>query len=146
MLNQFEAGNNFKIASSRRCLQVGWVLHGLAVLACWLADIPVAVKWMGSLVIPLLGWVYVHQLRQAIIELRYTGATGWQICLDGEDFWDITILNSTVISNLAIFLHYHGNINPQFKAIMIANDSLSANDYRRLMVKLKITQRANIHG
>jgi hypothetical protein len=139
MFNQFEAGSYFKIGSSRRCLQVGCALHGMAVLACWLANIPVAVKWVMSLVIPALGWVYVYQRGQANIELRYTRTTGWQICLDGKDFWDITILKSTVVSNLAIFLHYRGKINPRFKAIMIANDSLSANDYRRLMVKLKIT-------
>jgi hypothetical protein len=90
MFNQFEAGSYFKIGSSRRCLQVGCALHGMAVLACWLANIPVAVKWVMSLVIPALGWVYVYQRGQANIELRYTRTTGWQICLDGKDFWDIT--------------------------------------------------------
>jgi DNA topoisomerase VI subunit A len=92
-----------------------------------------------SIVIPVLGWVYVYQRGQANIELRYTRTTGWQICLDGQNFLNITILKTTVVSKLAIFLHFHGKINPRYKAIMIANDSLSANDYRRLMVKLKIT-------
>ncbi len=139
MFNQFEVGSDFKIGSSRRCLQLGCALHGVAVLVCWLADMPVAVKWGLSLVITVLGLVYAYQRRQVIIELRYTKATGWQICLDGQDFLDISILKSTVVSNLAIFLHYHRKDNPRYKAIMIAHDSLSANDYRRLMVKLKIT-------
>jgi hypothetical protein len=59
---------------------------------------------------------------------------GWELA-DGNDYQPIQILNSTVITVFAIFLHFNKNAHKQ--AVFIANDTLSEDDYRSLIVRLK---------
>lgn len=137
MLNSAQETLFFKIGDSKLHKQLCFGLHFLSVFACWLADLPISLQSVLTAVIVYLWWV---NNRSANIDLRYTTGKGWQVSWDRESFLAAIILETTVITPVAIFLHY-GNEQQGFRAVIIANDSLSAIDYRRLMVKLKLSGR-----
>ena len=66
-------------------------------------------------------------------EIAYSEKTCWQIISHGQ-VKKVTILPSTVITTWLIFLHTR-----ELAPILIAKDSLGEDDFRRLIVKLKIT-------
>jgi hypothetical protein len=65
--------------------------------------------------------------------IRYTEKLGWEIS-EGGDFEAVHILRSTVVTTFFIFLQMQNK-----PTILIASDSLNEDDYRQLIVKLKIT-------
>lgn len=65
--------------------------------------------------------------------IKHSEKLGWQIS-NGGDFEVVEILTSTVITTVFIFLQIQDK-----PTIIIANDALSEDDYRRFIVKLKIT-------
>ena len=62
---------------------------------------------------------------------------GWTLAED-DKLEAIRILPSTVISIFAIFLHVKNDDKPK-QALVITSDSLSDDDYRCLIVRLKTT-------
>ena len=125
-----------KLKPSKRLKQLLVVMHGLALASSIANALPVAVK------LALLTGIFLHflfALKRLKIEqhaLKHSNAAGWGIS-NGNDFEPVQILNSTVITVFAIFLHFN---NPAGKrSVLIVNDALSEADYRRLIVRLKTT-------
>jgi hypothetical protein len=83
-------------------------------------------------------WFVQRDARQAgRILLRYTVTEGWAVCFDGEDYLAIKIKPTTVTGSLLTVLHF--SIDKHARALVIFKDSMSANDYRKLIVNLKIS-------
>lgn len=69
--------------------------------------------------------------------VRHSHRRGWEIAFSDQNFNSITIMPSTVISTVLIVLHFNTVIK-QKQAVLIYNDAMPSDDYRRLMVELKI--------
>ncbi len=110
------------------------VIHGLALGSSIANALPVAVKLV------LLTGIFLHllfvfkRLKTEQCSIKQSDATGWELG-DGNDFESIQILNSTVITVFAIFLHFNNSAGKQF--MLIVNDALTEDDYRRLILRLK---------
>lgn len=114
------------------------VLHVLAILAC-------AVSTMGAIFkMALIGSILVLRMtanrgrQSGIYQLRFTEFSGWEMAFEHNDYNRVTISESTVVTAFVIFLHCNMQ-NQTSKTLLIANDSLSKNDFRRLIVRLRIS-------
>ena len=120
------------------------IIHLLALGASIANDLDLAFKLGLITVIGLQAWLTIKRLKNEAYTIKYTEALGWQLSKD-QDLVSIEILNSTVVTTFAIFLHYKERSPSNFKTPrakqtrLILNDALSDEDYRCLLVKLKIT-------
>jgi toxin CptA len=120
------------------------LIHALALVASMANDLNLTFKLGLISCICLQGWLTVKHLKNEPYTIQYTETLGWQIS-KGHELVSIKILNSTVVTTFAIFLHYKENSQPQCsmspakQTCLILNDALAEEDYRRLIVKLKIT-------
>jgi hypothetical protein len=81
-------------------------------------------------------WLSKH-IQPAAGTIQYNQQTGWQI----GDESAVQILPTTVVNTQAIFLHYLAN--GKRRTLLIANDALSTEDFRRLLVALKISAKSS---
>jgi hypothetical protein len=70
--------------------------------------------------------------------LRFSLLSGWAIAYAENHYHPITITPSTVITRYLIILHFKMQ-NQQKQAILIFNDALNGDEYRKLVVELKIS-------
>jgi hypothetical protein len=112
-------------------------MHVLAMGACLANALPPAIKVSLLIGICLNLWLAVKRLSDAQPIIKYTEAACWEIS-NGQDFEPVRILNSTVITLYAIFLHAARQDQGK-KTIIILRDALLEDDYRRLIVKLRTT-------
>lgn len=123
-----------ELKSSKRLIQLLVVIHALAIGASIANALPIAVKLI------LLSGIAIHSYRinQRIkteqYSIRHSDALGWEI-RNNNEFKPVQILGSTVITTFAIFLHISTDGRKQ--SLLIVNDALCADDYRRLIVRLK---------
>jgi toxin CptA len=143
MLKKFEPPLILKLKPSKRLKRISVAAHLLALAAGWANALPTIYKIALATAIVAHLYVAVKRLNKRQTEIKYTDASGWEIADDNE-FESVTILNSTVLTIYAIWLHvkrhaifgFFGRAN---RAILIASDALAEDDYRRLIVKLKTT-------
>lgn len=111
-------------------------MHLLALASSTVNALPIAVK------LALLTGICIHfcftmkHVKSKQYTIKQSEAFGWEIS-DGNDFKPVQIMNSTVITLFAIFLHFKNNADKQ--SVLIVNDALTEDDYRRLIVRLKTT-------
>ncbi len=123
-----------ELKPSKRLEQLIIVIHALALGSSIANALPITVKLL------LLSGICIHfhfmikRLENEQYKIKHTEALGWEIA-GGNDFQPVQILNSTVITTFAIFLHFTDNTRKQ--SVLIVTDALSENDYRRLIVRLK---------
>ena len=91
-----------------------------------------ALKLTVAALIGLIFKLSFPKLKSENRKLRYTDKLGWELST-GENYSAVTILKSTVITTEIIFIHLKNK-----PALLIANDALSVDDYRQLIVKLKM--------
>ncbi|MGZ5018282.1 MAG: protein YgfX [Methylobacter sp.] len=123
---------------SRRLKQVLAVMHLLALASSIANALPIIVKLALVIGLGLHFYFALTRLKSEQYAIRHSEASGWEIASD-NDFKPIQILNSTVITLFAIFLHFDNNAHKQ--SVLIVNDALSEDDYRRLIVRLKTADR-----
>lgn len=128
---------HFDIFPSKRIEALFDALHGLAIFACWLNSLDSVYKLALSAAI-LAIWRLNKQRHQATpVQLSYTGEKGWEISSDGSRYQTAVILETTVITSAVVFLHYMTG-NRFNHILLIPKDSLPENDFRRLIVRLKL--------
>ncbi len=110
------------------------VMHGLALAASIANALPVAVKLALLAGLCLHFWFVIKRFKSEQRIIKHSDALGWEVSY-GNDFESIQILNSTVITVFAIFLHFKNSAGKQ--SMLIVNDALTEDDYRRLIVRLK---------
>jgi toxin CptA len=96
--------------------------------------LPITVKLLLLTGICIHFFFMIKRLESEQYKIKHTEALGWEIA-GSNDFKSIQVLNSTVITVFAIFLHFTDNTHKQ--SVLIVNDALSEDDYRRLIVRLK---------
>ncbi|MDO9048910.1 MAG: hypothetical protein Q7U66_14415 [Methylobacter sp.] len=129
-----------ELKTSKQLKQLLVVMHVLAMGSSLANALPITVKLVLLTGIFLHLWFDIKRLKNQQCKIKQSEALGWALLSEGSagnDFEPIQILNSTVITVFAIFLHFNKNAHKQ--AVLIAYDALSEDDYRRLIVRLKTT-------
>lgn len=113
-------------------------LHLVAILACYFTSVQVYFQ-LCMMSIIIVFWLICHKCRKTpVMHLRYTSNLGWQVAMGRKVYQNAMILETTVITHVVVFLHFKVDDQP-CSAMVIAKDSLSATDYRRLLVRLKLS-------
>ena len=128
---------HFRIAPSRRIRNVFDVLHVCAALACWLNALQPFYRLILTVVVLVLWGLNRKRWKAAPIHLRYTGNSGWAVSSDGLNYLTAVVLETTVVTNTLIFLHFRVG-EWLSRTLAIASDSLPENEFRRLAVRLKL--------
>jgi toxin CptA len=123
-----------ELKPSKQLKQLLVVMHVLALGSIVANALPVAVKLALLTGICLHFWLVFERFKSERHIIKQSEAACWEIS-DENDFESVQILNSTVITVFAIFLHFNSNAGKQ--SVLIVNDALSEIDYRRLIVRLK---------
>lgn len=108
-------------------------MHILALGASIANALPFVLKLGLASLIGLNFKMNFHRLKIERRKIRYAEKLAWEISYGG-DFETVDILKSTVITTTFIFLQMQDK-----PTILIANDALGEDDYRQLVVRLKIT-------
>jgi xanthine/uracil/vitamin C permease (AzgA family) len=123
-----------ELQPSRRLKQVLVTMHLLALASSIANALPVIVKLALAIGVGLHLYFVLTRLKSDQYAIKHSETSDWEIASD-NDFKPIQILNSTVITLFAIFLHFNKNAHKQ--SVLIVNDALNEDDYRRLIVRLK---------
>jgi len=134
LTKKHEAPLLVELRPSRRLKQVLAVMHLLALASSIANALPIIVKLALVIGIGLHFYLALTRLKSEQYAIRHSEASGWEIA-SGNDFKPIQIRNSTVLTLFAIFLHFDKNAHKQ--SVLIVNDALNEDDYRRLIVRLK---------
>jgi hypothetical protein len=122
-----------ELKPSKKLQRLIIVIHLIALGASVVNSLPIAVKLAIGAVVGLNFKINCPRLKIEQRKIRYTEKLGWEIS-NGGDFEAVAILKSTVVTTVFIFLQMHNK-----PTILIANDALREDDYRQLIVKLKMT-------
>lgn len=129
-----------KIDGSKQFNQLVDVLYACAFVACWLNDLPKECQWLFSSLVVVFWAIRSISNHSPQYLLRYTANIGWALSVDDINYREILILNDTVITHFAIFLSFKTKEQlMRSRSIMIMHDSVLAPDYRRLIVRLKLS-------
>ena len=129
---------HFKLVPSKQIEMIVDALHLLAILACWLNALSRTYQLSLSVAVLALWFLHKRRRRAIPVHLSYTSAKGWEISYDGSHYLIADILETTVITRIGVFFHYR--IDDHFnRNLLIPKDSLPANDFRRLVVRLKLS-------
>jgi hypothetical protein len=123
----------FSIEPSRHLKYALYAGHGLALSACLISALPWPGKLLLSLALPVHLYFALRNVDRQHDTIRYQDGTGWNINDD-----PVLILPSTVVTPFAIWLHFRGQ-PARKKALLIMKDAMPDTEFRRLIVKLKIS-------
>lgn len=128
---------HLQMGSSRLENRIFLAMHVLAILAIAHSAIELYLKFLLIPFIMMSGAIYRRRKLNSNVgwSLRYSSDFGWEVESE-ESYSPIRILGTTVITPLAIFLHYELQGKTHHRAIF--NDAISERDFRRLTVQLKI--------
>jgi toxin CptA len=133
--NNYQPPLKLELHCSKRLILLMAVVHGLALIASLINNLPIFFKCV--LLIMIVSHFYYQRKQLTSKQCRIEhNETGWLLA-ENNGFEDIQILPSTVISIVAIFLHF--KINNHKQTLLIVSDALSEDDYRCLIVRLKTT-------
>jgi len=133
-----EPSLSVELNPSKRLKQFLVIMHVLALASSIANALPITVKLALSTGTCIHLWFMIKRLKNERHKIKQSEALGWEVS-SGNDFKSVQILNSTVITIFAIFLHFTDNARKQ--SVLIVNDALSEDDYRRLIVRLKTTDK-----
>lgn len=123
---------------SKRLKQLLVAVHVLALGSSIANALPIVVKLLLPIGICIHLYFIIKRLKDRRYSIKHTEISGWEIS-DGNGFEQVQILDSTVITVFAIFLHFHHKARRQ--SVLIVNDALTEDDYRRFIVRLKTANR-----
>ena len=111
-------------------------VHGLALPSIVFLTIALAFKLALLLLIAssLSFHLRRYRLGYYMFTLKHTTEFAWQLC--AEEISSIQILNSTVLTTFVIVLHLQ--IDNKKRYLLVCRDAVSAEEYRQLIVALKI--------
>lgn len=137
MPKKHESTLRVTVGRSRHLNQAIDGLHVLSLSACWLSDLPIVYALVLSMLVVVSWPVRRKACETGCIFLRYTVAEGWAVSFDGGHYLPIIIKPTTVTGGMLTVLHF--SIDKRARTLVIFKDAMSANDYRKLIVNLKIS-------
>ncbi|AEG00336.1 protein YgfX [Methylomonas methanica] len=140
MTQSFLASHFFDIKPSPRLRLAMAFFHLLAMLASILNALPAQFQAISVAVVAILWWMNNRYWKPPALLVRYTESNGWEIAIDGMDYVGGQVLADTVITRWGIFLRFKTDRQATM-SLLIANDALTADDFRRLRVNLALLGR-----
>jgi hypothetical protein len=125
-----------ELQSSKRLVRMMLLIHSLALIASVFNNLPLLIKLTVFSTVLVHGYFVFMKPINAQQTIEHS-ETGWRVL-----GMEVEILPTTVISTLAIFLHFKTDDNAKH-SLVIFNDVLSKHDYRNLLVRLKISTTNN---
>ena len=138
MSKKYEKNHTFKI--HRSLLLTRWLvfLHAIAIVAVFINALDLIYKVIITLMVLVSLLVYLkREINFHDLIIRYSTEFGWEVAYSENNFDAIEVLDSTVITRYIIILNFIQNKKKQ--TILICRDALFYDEYRKLMVKLKIS-------
>ncbi len=115
------------------------VLHALAILSVMLNSLAWIYKVILIALLLMSLWDCLKQdIGRKDFSVRFNPLLGWEIARSGNDFCAATLLKSTVITPYLIILHFK-MLDNRKHAALIVKDAMTKNEYRQLLVKLKVS-------
>lgn len=100
--------------------------------------LPAAIK-LGLALLVLLAYVFPPRRPVPLpVLLQHSDRQGWRIVFPNQEPQAVTLLPSSVLSRWLTILHLQLS-NGNLQTLIIFNDALPGNDYRRLTVRLKLS-------
>ena len=113
-------------------------MHAIAIVAVLINALDLIYKVIISLMVLVSLFVYLkREYNFQGLLIRHSSGLGWEVAYLENYFYAVDILASTVITRYIIVLHFLQNKKKQ--TILICRDALSYDEYRKLMVALKIS-------
>jgi hypothetical protein len=144
MTDKYQTTLLLTLKPSKRIKKMVIIIHIVALCASLANTLAFAIKISLFALIGIHYWLAVRRLNVEHYTIKHTEAFGWEVS-EGYDFASVEILQSTVITTFALFLHFKQNSLAQSwksahkRTLLVLNDALAAEDYRYLIVKLKTT-------
>lgn len=132
-----------ELKPSARLKQGIILIHLIAAVAGIYNALAVTIQISVFTAVAIHLYADIKRLKDTSVKIKYSEMTDWEISEADEQFASVQILTTTVITSFVMILHYrHESIlSPKrIKTLLIMNDSLSKNDFRRLLVSLKTTK------
>ena len=144
-MTRSESGNLLLLFNSSKLLKQYFIyLHALVLVAVVANDLALLIKLPLAISVIFHGGFYLNRLQSQMMAIKYTEVMGWEIST-GNSFIPVDVLKSTVITTQALFLHFKFKSDVLYlnrwrkSAFLVLRDMLSDQDYRYLLVKLRIT-------
>lgn len=112
-------------------------IHFLAFIAAGLNSLALIYKIALWVLIITSLIIYLRRSNKEFF-IRYGSTSGWEIADSENSYLPITILASTVICPYLTVLHFYRK-NQKKQTILIVIDALKNDEYRKLMVALKVS-------
>jgi hypothetical protein len=144
MSDKYQAALLFTLKPSKRLIWMVLFVHTIALGASMANALVFAFKISLCTLICIHCWSMVRRLNAEHYTIKHTEALGWEVS-EGFDFSSVEILKSTVLTTVALFLHFKYDSQVQSwkpghkKVLLVLNDALAEEDYRCLIVRLKTT-------
>jgi len=113
--------------------------HLSALAGCWLNALPLGYR-LGLTGLVCSSWIVaiLAENRPAIV-LRYSRQRGWSLKQGRGDFHPIRLRQTSVVSRVLVAVHWRGD-NDSRDTLLVFPDMLQPDQFRRLLVCLKITE------
>ena len=129
----------FKIKQSRLFLYLLLINHVLATIACFSNGLPSNYQLIALFVVIISAGFYWRDYKKFHpYVICHNEAVGWQLAKIENDYQNIMILPTTVLTAQFIILHFRFKAGRK-QALFIVNDALNTEDYRHLLVELKVS-------
>ena len=113
-------------------------MHAIAIVAAFINALDLIYKIIITAMVLVSLLVYLkREINFHGLLIRHSTTLGWEVAYSEYNFHVIELLASTVVSRYIIVLHFVQNKENQ--TILICRDALFYDEYRKLMVALKIS-------
>jgi hypothetical protein len=139
LLKKFVIPQLFKIKQSRLFLYLLLINHLLATFACFSNGLPINYQFIALFIVVISASFYWLDYKKfQSYTISHNKVSGWQLAKIENNYQDIKILPTTVLTAQFIVLHFRFHTGKK-QAVLIVNDALEKQDYRRLLVELKVS-------
>jgi len=115
------------------------ILHFIAIIAVFINALTMLYKMILTVFILISLFFYIKkEFNFRGLTLRHAASCGWEIAFLEKEFSLIQILPSTVITHYLIVLHYKTQKHKK-RAIIVCKDAMTNDNFRKLLVALKIS-------
>ena len=127
------------IKQSRKLFYFLITVHILAVVACVNNGLAFFYQLFFLFIVIGSAFFYFHKFYHfKPYQIRYSELSGWQLAESAHDFQTMQILPTSVLTAQLLVLHFRLKTRKQY-SLLIFNDALNTQDYRTLLVDLKIS-------
>lgn len=129
----------FSVNKSR--LLIRWLIftHTLAAFAGLANGLPWVYKIIAVLLVLCSLFIYLRRYHYQFqpYQLKYNEDASWSVAFRNNEFQTVQLLPTSVITAWLIVLHFRLQ-SGKFQSLVIFNDALNSQNYRSLIVTLKI--------